>query len=506
MKKIFLALCLVGSLFTTSCDMDKSPIGALDDQTAIQSLNDVFRFRNGLYANLRGLTNGSYVYVTDMQADQFQAVMSYGNRNGVIHAGTFTSADGEFEGRWSSCYSVIASCNYLLAEINKLKEAAKFEGEDLVSLNRYEGETKFVRAYTYYWLADRFCEQYNSTIADAAGKGLPLVATYNPTGDLSKYPGRSTQKETYAFIEKDLQDAYDELVAYEKIDSKNIAPDAANLSSYAVLALQARIALNKGEDATAVAKAETVINSGVYSLTAYADFVKMWSEDESTEAIFRPILNNQELSGSIGGAYLSVKRDDAYYIPSTETLGMYPKGDIRFDAYFDIWKLVIEGSEVQAYVFNKYPGNESLKTGSEPNYQNMTKPFRLAELYLIAAEASAKTNPAKANKYLKELRIARIKDYKQDVDYSGMALVEEIRLERQRELLGEGFRLTDLRRWNLGFQRGVKHPENPAIESILAVNGKGLKYEAGDYRLVWPIPSAEIQTNPQMKGQQNPGY
>lgn len=51
MKKIFLALCLVGSLFTTSCDMDKSPIGELDDQTAIQSLNDVFRFRNGLYSN-----------------------------------------------------------------------------------------------------------------------------------------------------------------------------------------------------------------------------------------------------------------------------------------------------------------------------------------------------------------------------------------------------------------------------------------------------------------------
>ena len=506
MKKIFLALCLVGSLFTTSCDMDKSPLGALDDQTAIQSLNDVFRFRNGLYANLRGLTNGSYVYVTDMQADQFQALMSYGNRNGIIHAGTFTSAEGEFEGRWASCYSVIASTNYLLAEINKLKEAGKFQGEDLVSLNRYEGEAKFVRAYTYYWLADHFCEQYSAEIADAAGKGLPLVTEYNPTGDLSKYPGRSTQKETYAFIDKDLQDAYNELLAYEKIDSKNIAPDAPNLSSYAVLALQARIALNKGENALAIQKAEAVINSGKYELTAYEDFVKMWTEDVSTEAIFRPFMNIQELSGSIGGAFLSTKKDDADYIPSYETITMYDReNDIRFKAYFTIWNLVIESTEVQAYVFNKYPGNESLKTGSEPNYQNMTKPFRLGELYLIVAEAAAKTDATKANKYLNELRSARIKGYK-EVTYTGMALVDQIRLERQRELLGEGFRLTDLRRWGLGFQRGIQHPENEAIESVLAVNGKGLSYQADDYRFVWPIPSAEIQTNPQMKGQQNPGY
>lgn len=505
MKKIFLALCLVGSLFTTSCDMDKSPIGELDDQTAIQSLNDVFRFRNGLYSNLRGLTNGSYVYVTDMQADQFQAVMSYGNRNGIIHAGTFTSADGEFEGRWAGCYSVIASCNYLLAEINKLKESGTFEGDDLTSLNRYEGETKFVRAFTYYWLADRFCVQYSSSNAETPALGLPLVDTYNPTGDLSKYPGRSTQKETYAFIEKDLQDAYTELVAYEKIDDENLAPDAANLSSNAVLALQARIALNKGEEATALAKAESVINSGIYKLTAYADFVKMWTDDISTEAIFRPHMDNQELSGSIGMAFLSPKRDNCDYLPSFETLNLYPDDDIRFNAYFDLWNLNIEGSKVQAFVFNKYPGNEALKTGSEPNYQNMTKPFRLAELYLIAAEVTAKSNPAKANKYLNELRKARIKDYK-EVNYSDVALVEEIRVERQRELLGEGFRLSDLRRWGLGFQRGVQHPENPAIESFLAVNGKGLKYDAGDHRLVWPIPSAEIQTNPQMKGQQNPGY
>ena len=36
--------------------------------------------------------------------------------------------------------------------------------------------------------------------------------------------------------------------------------------------------------------------------------------------------------------------------------------------------------------------------------------------------------------------------------------------------------------------------------------GNDLSYTAGDHRFVWPIPSAEIESNPQMEGQQNDGY
>lgn len=36
--------------------------------------------------------------------------------------------------------------------------------------------------------------------------------------------------------------------------------------------------------------------------------------------------------------------------------------------------------------------------------------------------------------------------------------------------------------------------------------GMNLKYDADDYRFVWPIPKDEIDSNPQLKNQQNPGY
>ncbi len=48
MKKIFIALLMVGGLLA-SCDMDKKPYGSLDDQTAIQTLNDCKRFEHAFH-------------------------------------------------------------------------------------------------------------------------------------------------------------------------------------------------------------------------------------------------------------------------------------------------------------------------------------------------------------------------------------------------------------------------------------------------------------------------
>ena len=299
-------------------------------------------------------------------------------------------------------------------------------------------------------------------------------------------------------------DAYNALVEFEKANNENIAPNAIYLSSYAVLAFQARLALLKGDNATALSKAEEVINSGKYPLTEITDYEALWTKDEGSEVIFRSFMSNTELGNSTGSTYLSYNLDNADYIPTFDVLELYgDEGDIRFDTYFEVWALT--DSKTQAYVFKKYPGNESLKTGAQPNYMNMSKVFRTSELYLIAAEAAVNTNPTLANKYLNDLRKKRIAGYEES-NYSGQGLVNAIRTERLKELLGEGFRLSDLRRWGLGFKRNPSHPENPAIENIVVKLGADLSYEASDYRFVWPIPTDEMQNNPQLNGQQNPGY
>ena len=83
-----------------------------------------------------------------------------------------------------------------------------------------------------------------------------------------------------------------------------------------------------------------------------------------------------------------------------------------------------------------------------------------------------------------------------------------VKIERQRELLGEGFRMSDLRRWNEGFDRsqGMFGADFGDLDSYVVKAGTKVKYNVGDYRLTWPIPSTEMDSNPNLKGQQNPGY
>ena len=503
-KKYFVAALLAAGTVLTSCDMDLRPIGSLDDQTAIQSVNDCLRFRNGLYSSLRGLTTGSYVYATDLQADEFHATTYYGNRMGFFTSGNILSSDGDITSYWSSGYSVINSANYLIERMQPL--LANEEGlsqTDRAALERYNAEAHFIRAYVYYWLMQRFCENYSTETAQADHKGLPIVTVYNPTGNSSTYPARSTQDETYALIDSDLQIAYDGLSTFEQDDQSCLAPNASYLSTYAIRAFQARMALQKGDNTTALNRAEEVINSGLYPLTEIADYGAMWSEDTGSEVIFRPFMSATELGNSTGSTYLNTNLDNADYIPTADVLNLYGEGDIRFETFFTVWAL--SDQQIPAYVFHKYPGNESLMTSSTPNYMNMPKVFRTSEMYLIAAEAAIESNPTLANQYLNDLRSKRIEGY-EAVTYSGMALRDAIRSERQKELVGEGFRLFDLRRWNLGFSRNPDHPENSDIANIMVPTSAGVSYAADDYRFVWPIPSDELQTNPQMAGQQNPGY
>lgn len=91
MKKIYLSLMLLGAVAFTSCDMNTTPWGVLDEGTAIQTPKDLRKFRNQLYANLRGVTSGSWIYSTDIQMDEFIGLISNGNQLGEFSKGTFTA-------------------------------------------------------------------------------------------------------------------------------------------------------------------------------------------------------------------------------------------------------------------------------------------------------------------------------------------------------------------------------------------------------------------------------
>ncbi len=508
MKKIFLSLLLAGSLLT-SCDMDLNPAGSINDKEAIETARDCERYRNGIYNNIRALSVGPYIYYTEIQMDQFLGTIMNGNRIGNLSNGVILSSDTDIESIWGGLYGAIGSINYFLPRAQAVLEKEDLTNEDRININHYLGDAYFARGFFYYWLLDHFCPDYKS---ENEPYGLCLVTDYDPTADKATYPGRSKLSETYTFIEKDLDTAYTLLKEFEELGTDDnatmLTPYAPYVSSYAVRALQARLALLKKDYATAKKYADEVIQAGTWRLQARLTYAGIWKNDQSTEFIFRPISSSAELGiSSTGSAWISTNQYAADYLPSADVVNhLYGDKDCRKDAFIGSRDLLNDGTFVSgAPTFVKYPGNTSLDT-DDPRLLNMGKPFRLSEQYLIAAEASYELNlAADANQYLYDLRRVRISGYKQEI-FAGTELRDQIRLERNRELIGEGFRMSDLRRWGLGFERNSTYTNIPGIDDILVQAGLNVTYQPNDYRYTWPIPASEMQVNPQLTGQQNPGY
>ena len=131
MKKIFISLMMVLGLgLLSSCDMDKKEFGSLDETTAIRNLEDLGRFRLGVYTSLRGMTVGGWITNKDLQMDEFHGLISNGNRGGEFSNGLLTSSQRDIEGMFAGCYSRIATANYLIEKANELEATGAYEGNN----------------------------------------------------------------------------------------------------------------------------------------------------------------------------------------------------------------------------------------------------------------------------------------------------------------------------------------------------------------------------------------
>lgn len=517
-NKLFLGL-FISSAALTSCDLNTTNYGALDSNDAIANVADCRAFMNGIYQHMRSKTGGNYLSYPEMQMDQFVGLIVNGNRLGEVSAKRFTTSDSDMTNLFYNCYILINDVNFFEPNINKILEDETLSESDRYEINYYLGSAKFCRAYAYWYMFDKYV-RYDAANVETPALGLPLQKVYNPTGNRVSYPGRSSIKETVDYINGELTDAYNLVKAYEdNVTDLYAGPNASFVNSYAIQALQARMALQTQDYTTALSKAEEVINSGVFELASGEDYQNMWINDESLELILVPFADKTSGGQSTGPAWYTTNQENTSdYIPTTDVILAYENGDIRFDSFFTLYQIVANGSNYYAYAFTKFPGNPALNAKDGVNSMlNKGKPFRLSELYLIAAEAAATDGPAKnepkANEYLNTLRGARIDGYT-DVTLSGSALLNAVKEERGKELIGEGFRLGDLRRWKQGFTReagfgifaGTSLAPLAAIMEVVTPTSDNVTYSSDDYRYLWPIPLREMQTNPQLEGQQNKGY
>ena len=133
-----------------------------------------------------------------------------------------------------------------------------------------------------------------------------------------------------------------------------------------------------------------------------------------------------------------------------------------------------------------------LKYGTADEENNNIYVFRLAEMYLIRAEARAnRNNIAGTGSATDDLNVLRARAKAPLVNgvSSQAAMLRLVEQERLYELAYEGHRWYDL----------VRTGRAQTVLSAFSPNWQDI-YE------VWPIPLGETQRNPALKNDQNPGY
>ena len=219
----------------------------------------------------------------------------------------------------------------------------------------------------------------------------------------------------------------------------------------------------------------------------------------TSESLFTLVSSsNSDLPSATGSVYLPKQIGSTPdYVPTKDLLNLYDAKDYRRSVFFtEVSVVTSTGAAGRVQCLNKFNKEE---------FCHMPKVFRLPEMYLIAAEAYALAptpDLTKAAKYLNDFRKKRISGFKAVTYTDAATLLSDVKDERAREFVGEGFRFKDLKRYGMGVKRGV--PQQRDLCSNPGSNTTDLNIAASDYRMLWPIPKDEVEVNKKLK--QNPGY
>lgn len=472
-KGIALLIIITGGTFS-SCEhaLNPKPIDLIVNDVVLNEPKDVAAVEIGLYRDFR-LTRASAVIAGDLTADH------------LIHRGTFaqyrelavkqiTTGNATVSEMWTTVYGTVYIANFI---IERLPEVP---GVTSAVRNRTMATAYFLRGLAYFTGVTTF-------------GAMPKVISNDI--ETNKNIGRTSEEEMLAFIEEDYLRALGSLGGEQ--------PTPATLCDNTVKAALARFYLYKKNYVKAEQYAGEVIDSEDYELVE--DFSEAISKDFSSEAIFEVGYTINDDADGTSLANLFVTRREI--IPSNEMTTLFDT-----DAAGEREATILFRQSNQKGADN---GFEVAKYGTALEDNNNILVFGLPEMYLIRAEARTYLNKVTGDnsaqsdinvlrkrassfekdevknpddpRYPKNRTIVYQWDSLQSISQTQM--IQTIETERRLELAYEGHRWYDLRRTG-------------RIEQVMPAFNSNWK---AAYEL-WPVPQREIQNNPALIGEQNPGY
>jgi tetratricopeptide (TPR) repeat protein len=499
MKQILLYTVLC--VFTlTSCNdfLDVKPSNQSDSSQSILTSGDAEVMLTGL---MRAMTSSDYYgrnFVMYGEAKGgYLTVPSQGRGLDVLYTFNHSAATNSYSGYWSQIYYCIVQVNILIANIEKLIEAGNTDN----LLKQYKAEARTARAIFYYDLVRLYGKPYDM---DKASYGVPLTLEQL---EYTALPTRSSVEQVYIQILKDLTE-----------DAEFLSKSKRNgfISYYANRAVQARVYLQMQNYDAALEAAEEIMTSSLYVNKLYtnSEWVESWTKQFGSESVFELGIypNEADLKEASLGYYLRRKSHGGsaaagWFIASKpfldNVLGEDPD-DVR-------WGVMDkdEKSETPAHpairkgACYKYSGSVDLAgDGKATETAVNVKVIRLSEIYLIAAEAAfSKSSPdkEKAAGYLQEIR--KRAPNLTPADENNITL-DMILNEKGKELFAEGQRYFDMLRLN----KTITFDDASIETGDVVIPTRGVTIDRTFLKAILPISLSEINANPAIKDQQNPGY
>ncbi len=456
-NKIF-TIGIIASL-VASCNkqLETDPQQSIDASTAIATPQDVEAAVVGAYAILAGgqLYGTNLIMLADLQASEGMCTWRgtfQGQRQVSLH--NMTRDNSEASRTWIAAYRAINMANIVLDKISMVTDPAQ--------KNKLEGEALFIRGAMHFELARFYGKPWGAT---ASNDGLAIVVKTNATYTEEAVSARGTVAQAYAQAITDLTAAASKLPA-----SNGVRAD-----KYVATAFLARLYLQQGDYAKARDAANTVIQSGNYSMNA--DLLEAFTEDNSDEVIFEI---EQDVQNNAGTANDGM----ATFYASMPGIG---RADVRIDQAFVDSYAAADERRVWYYTgTGARPGNQY--TFKWNSFSQNLPIIRLAEMYLIRAECNLRLGVAvgdtPANDLAKVRNPARV----------GLAVIaaptlNDILNERIFELAFEGVRVHDVKR----------------LKQTLVNPTSGATITWDNNLMVFPIPQREVDASSGVITQ-NTGY
>lgn len=407
-------------------------------------------------------------YRTAEYADDLTNLATNNTQNQAFYTDNLVSGNTN---HWNLLYKNIYGINTTL-------EGLQAATVNMDNKNQWLGESYFLRAFDYFNITNLY--------GDCP---LALTSDYKTNNVLKRAP----QSDVYKQIIADLKQAISLLPEEYRDGYGSSTTSRTRPNKYAAFALLSRAYLYTGDWKNAEAAADSILSlTDNYQLTTpdktflASSLETVWSlpyvkvVGSAYSVIYDYVQYNNGMPATLNGTAASA------YAPacmSPTLLNSFESGDLRYTSWVRQVTETVSGNTNIYYYPNKYQSNVV-------NTENSMQ-IRLAEVYLIRAEARAKQNNISGAQA--DINAIRHRAGLGNTTASTQAtLLNAVMQERRVELFTEsGLRFFDLKRTN-------------TIDDVMSVVApqKGGKWNADNQ--LWPIRSSDIIANPNLT--QNPGY